>query len=243
MKYISALLIIMLLTSCQVTETININPDGSGTIEVFQLRDENSYLQLGRPYSDSEKFKDTIFVFQDYITKYAVTFAKFNKSDQALFQEHANVKMHIKVDPVQMENFNVISSDFKKIEEIPNLYESLSLANSLKENYPVSKESFKIKYTFDGFTFKRNLLIVDQQKFDKDKKMLEERKKMYAKYKLAQSYTLKYHFPRAIKSVSNEKAIISSDKKTMTLQFQLSDCLQNPEITNLEVVLEQKDLQ
>ena len=68
--------------------------------------------------------------------------------------------------------------------------------------------------------------------------MLEERKKMYAKYKLAQSYTLKYHFPGKIKSVSNEKAVISSDKKTMTLEFQLSDCLQNPEMTNLEVVLE-----
>lgn len=238
MKYILALISLLFFASCQITETITIKPDGSGTIEVFQLRDENSYMQLGRPYSDSEKFTDTIFVFQDYITKYAATFAKFNKLDQALFLEHANVKMHIKVDPVQMENFNIISSDFQKTEEIPNLYESLSLANSLKENYPVSKESFKIKYTFDGFTFKRNLVIVDQQKFDKDKKMLEERKKMYAKYKLAQSYNLKYHFPREIKSVSNQKAVISSDKKTMTLEFQLSDCLQNPEITNLEVVLE-----
>ncbi|MCA1919064.1 MAG: hypothetical protein LDL38_06665 [Flavobacterium piscis] len=243
MNYIKPFLLLLLISSCQITETIKINPDGSGTIEIFQLRDENSYLQLGRPYSDSEKFTDTLFVFQDYITKYATTFVKFNKSDQALFQEHANVKMHIKVDPVQMENFNIISSDFKKIEEIPNLYESISLASSLKENYPVSKESFRIKYTFDGFTFKRNLVIVDQQKFDKDKKMLEERKKMYAKYKLAQSYTLKYHFPREIKSVSNEKAVISADKKTMTLEFQLSDCLQNPEITNLEVVLEQKELE
>jgi hypothetical protein len=243
MKIIKAFLLLILVSSCQITETIKINPDGSGTIEIFQLRDENSYLQLGRPYANSEKFTDPLFVFQDYITKYATTFVKFNKADQALFQEHANVKMHIKVDPVQMENFNIISSDFKKIEELPNLYESISLASSLKENYPVSKESFRIKYTFDGFTFKRNLVIVDQQKFDKDKKMLEERKKMYAKYKLAQSYTLKYHFPREIKSVSNEKAVISADKKTMTLEFQLSDCLQNPEITNLEVVLEQKDLE
>lgn len=164
---------------------------------------------------------------------------KFNKEDQALFQSHANVKMHVKLDPIQMENFNVISSEFKKIEELPNVYESLSLANSLKENYPVSKDFFRIKYTFDGFTFKRNLVIVDQEEFDKNHKMLEERKKTYAKYKLVQSYTLKYYFPGKIKSVSNEKAILSPDKKSLTLEFQLSDCLQNPEITNLEVVLEQ----
>lgn len=238
MNKIHAFLFLILLSSCQITETIKINPDGSGSIEVFQLRDENSYMQLGRPYSDSEKFTDTLFVFQDYITKYAATFSKFNKSDQALFQEHANVKMHVKLDPVQMENFNVISSDFKKIEELPNVYESLSLANSLKENYPVSKEFFRIKYTFDGSVFKRNLVIVNHEEFDSNKKMLEERKKTYAKYKLVQSYTLKYHFPGKIKSVSNEKAILSPDKKSLTLEFQLSDCLQNPEITNLEVVLE-----
>ncbi|QOG02249.1 hypothetical protein [Flavobacterium sp. MDT1-60] len=238
MNAIKAFLLLILVSSCQITETIKINPDGSGSIEVFQLRDENSYMQLGRPLSSSEKFTDTIFVFQDYITKYTATFVKFNKSDQALFQEHANVKMHVKLDPIQMENFNVISSDFKKIEELPNVYESLSLANSLKENYPVSKESFKIKYTFDGSVFKRYLVIVDQQKFDQDKKMFEERKKTYSKYKLAQSYTLKYHFPGKIKSISNEKAIISPDKKSFTLEFQLSDCLQNPKITNLEVVLQ-----
>lgn len=238
MNYIKAFLLLILVTSCQITETIKLNPDGSGSIEVFQLRDENSYLQLGRPLSDSEKFTDTLFVFQDYITKYATTFVKFSKADQALFQEHANVKMHVKLDPVQMENFNVVSCDFKKIEEVPNVYESLSLANSLKENYPVLKESFKIKYTFDGATFKRNLVIVDQKKFEEDKKMLEERKKRYGKYKLVQSYALKYHFPGKIQSVSNEKAILSPDKKSLTLEFQLLDCLQNPEITNLEVVLE-----
>jgi len=241
MKIIKAFLLLLLISSCQITETIKINPDGSGSIEVFQLRDENSYMQLGHPLSGAEKFTDTLFVFQDYITKYKETFVKFNKADQALFQEHANVKMHVKLDPIQMENFNVISSDFKKIEELPNVYESLSLANSLKENYAVSKESFKIKYTFDGSVFKRNLVIVDQQKFDQDKKMLEERKKTYAKYKLVQSYTLRYYFPGKIKSISNEKAILSPDKKSLTLEFQLSDCLQNPEITNLEVVLEQSN--
>ena len=241
MKIIKAFLLLLLASSCQITETIKINPDGSGSIEVFQLRDENSFMQLGRPLSSSEKFIDTLFVFQDYITKYKETFVKFNKSDQELFQEHANVKMHVKLDPIQMENFNVISSDFKKIEELPNVYESLSLANSLKENYPISKEFFKIKYTFDGSVFKRNLVIVDQQEFEKNKKMLEERKKTYAKYKLVQSYTLKYHFPGKIKSVSNERAIISADKKSFTLEFQLSDCLQNPEITNLEVALEQSN--
>lgn len=226
------------MSSCQITETLNLNQDGSGTIETYSLRDENSFQQLRANDYNSEKFTDTTFVFKDYITKYQQTFVKFNKSDQALFQEHSNVKMHIKADPVQVENFNNVSFYFSKLEEMPNLHESLGLANSLKENYPVSKQFFKIKYTFDGSIFKRNIIITNQEKFDQRKKEFETGKEMYSKYKLVQSYVLKYHFPRKIKSVSNQKAIISEDKKALTLEFQLSDCLQNPESTNLEVVLE-----
>ncbi|STO15427.1 Uncharacterised protein [Flavobacterium hibernum] len=238
MIYISVLIILFLFVSCQITETICLNSDGSGSIEVYSLRDENSFQQLGKQRFGLDKFRDTTFVFQDYILQYQGTFIKYNKSDQALFQEHANVKMHIKVDPIQVENFNIVSLDFKKLDEIPNLYESLRLANSLKENYPIVKQFYKINYSFDGSIFKRKGIITDQEKFDLDKRNVEEREKMYSKYKLTQSYTLKYQFPRKIKSVSNEKAIVSLDKKTMTLEFQLSDCWKNPELTNLEVILE-----
>lgn len=238
MKCITAFLILISCTSCQITETMTLHPDGSGDIEVFTLRDENSFNQLGRQDLKYEKFTDTTFTFQDYIAKYQETFLRFSKADQALFTEHANVKMHIKLDPVQMENFNKVAVDFKKIEEIPNVYESLGLANSLKENYPIYRKSYKIKYSFDGVVFKRFLLITDQKEFEKDKKEMEERVKVYSKYKVTQSYILKYHFPKKIKSVSNEKAIINADQKSLTLEFQLSDCVQNPELTNLEVVLE-----
>ncbi|WP_029273423.1 hypothetical protein [Flavobacterium sp. KJJ] len=238
MNKLAIFLFLILLSSCQITETLHLNPDGSGNIEIYSLRDENSVEQLGRANFRSEKFRDTTFTFQDYITKYHETFVKYSKADQALFQQHANVKMQIKADPVQMENYNIVSFDFKKLDEIPNVYESLGLSNSLKENYPISSRFFKIRYTFDGTVFKRNVVILDQEKFDQEKKEIEERKKVYSKYKLTQSYTLKYFFPKKIKSVSNEKAILSADKKSLMIEFQLSDCVQNPEISNLEVVLE-----
>lgn len=238
MKFISAFLLLILLTSCTITETIIINPDGTGNIEVYSLRDENSVMQLGKNSPSSEKFIDTIFVFKDYITKYQETFVRFSKSDQALFQEHSNVKMHVKMDPIQMENFNIVSCDFKKIEEVPNVYESLRLASCLKENYTIVKPFYKIKYSFDGVTFRRNLIITDQEKFDERMKEVQDKKKMFSNFKLKQSYVLNYYFPRKIKSVSNEKAVISADRKSLSLEFQLSDCVQNPELTNLEVILE-----
>ncbi|PTS91903.1 hypothetical protein DBR27_20275 [Flavobacterium sp. HMWF030] len=67
-------------------ETIRLNPDGSGSIEVYSLRDENSFQQVGKQRFGLDKFRDTTFVFQDYILQYQGTFIKYNKSDQALFQ-------------------------------------------------------------------------------------------------------------------------------------------------------------
>lgn len=47
MKYISTLIMTKLLVSCSVTETITINSDGSGKVEIYSLRDENSVDNLG----------------------------------------------------------------------------------------------------------------------------------------------------------------------------------------------------
>ena len=82
------------------------------------------------------------------------------------------------------------------------------------------------------------MVITDQEKFDERRKEVEDKKNVFSNYKLKQSYVLNYYFPREIKSISNEKAVISADRKSLSLEFQLSDCLQNPELTNFEVILE-----
>jgi hypothetical protein len=46
---------------------------------------------------------------------------------------------------------------------------------------------------------------------------------------LIQTYQLNYNFPRKIKSVSNNAATISADKKSMTISFPLNECIANPE--------------
>ena len=52
------------------------------------------------------------------------------------------------------------------------------------------------------------------------------------------TYKLNYHFPKPIKSVSNETAMFSADRKTVTIEYGFMDYIANPEALNLEVVLE-----
>ncbi|WP_428232071.1 hypothetical protein [Flavobacterium sp.] len=241
MKYISALIILILLTSCQITETLTIKQDGTGTIEVVELRDENSYMQVaGENYSREEAFQDTTYVFQEYIAKYNKTFLKYTPEEQQLFKRYANVKAHLKKNSFEKEFRNAFTQNFNKVAEIADLYKTEDYANDLKNNYALTAENhyYKIDYSFDGKVFKRLVSITNPGQLQKEKDQVKNIDPKYVSLKLTQSYVLQYHFPHKIKSVSNEKAVLSSDRKTMTVAFKLSDCMQNPETTNLEVVLE-----
>lgn len=234
------LIIAILATSCQVTETIHINENGTGKIELIKLRDEQSYMHLaGENYSKEEKFVDTTYVFKDFITKYSETFSKLTPTEKAVFQKFEDVNVHIKQSSYEKEFQTTITQNFSKIEEVPDLYKTGEYADDLEHNYALSAEEhyYKVSYAFDGSLFKRIVKITDSVELKKQQDKISELKTRL-KFKINEPYILNYHFPRKIKSVSNSKAKISEDKKWLELQFLLSDCLQNPEITNLEVVLE-----
>lgn len=242
MQYISIFLLIICFTSCQITETITINPDGSGSIEIEQLREENSYMQLaGEEYAKENVFQDTTYIFNDYIKKYNENFIKYLPQEQLLFQKYANVKVQIRRSSFEKEFRTSFHLNFNKVSEIPDLYKTEDYASDIQHNYALTAENhyFRIDYSFDGKIFKRTVSITNTAELEKMKFQNKEFIAKYGSSKLTQLYILKYHFPQQIKSVSNSKAIIGSDKKSLTLEFQLSDCLQDPESTNLEVILEQ----
>ncbi|MDD5150733.1 MAG: hypothetical protein PHC28_09720, partial [Flavobacterium sp.] len=212
----------------------------TGKIEIIQLRDEQSYMQLaGENYSKEEKFVDTTYIFKDFITKYSETFSKLTPTEKAVFQKFENVNVHIKQSSYEKEFRTTITQNFNKIEEVPDLYKTGEYADDLEHNYALSAEEhyYNISFTFDGSQFKRIVKITDSVELKKQQEKIIA-SKARLKFKINEPYILNYHFPRKIKSVSNSNAKISEDKKSLELQFLLTDCLQNPEITNLEVVLE-----
>ncbi|WP_244199284.1 hypothetical protein [Flavobacterium psychrolimnae] len=240
-KIYTFLLLGLLATSCQVTETIHLNEDGTGKIEINELRDEHSFMQLmGENYSKEEVFRDTTYVFKDFITKHSETFSRLPASEKAIFQKFATVKVHIKKSSFEKEFRTTISQNFNKIEEVADLYKTEEYADDIENNYALVAEEhyYSVNYAFNGSVFKRIVKITDSVELKKQQDKIEGYKTQVSKFKITQPYVLKYHFPRKIKAVSNPKAKISEDKKSLELQFLIADCLVNPESTNLEVVLE-----
>jgi hypothetical protein len=239
-KIYAFLLLGLLVTSCQITETIYLNQDGTGKIETESLRDEHSYMQLaGENYAKEEVFRDTTYIFKDFITKYSETFSRLPASEKAIFQKFATVKVHIKKSSYEKEFRTKISQNFNTIEEVADLYKTQEYADDLEHNYALTAEEhyYSVSYSFDGSLFKRIVKITDPVELKKQQDKISDLKTRVSNFKINQPYVLKYHFPRKIKSVSNVNAKISEDKKSLELQFLITDCLVNPESTNLEVIL------
>ena len=241
MKRIFLLLVIHLTASCQVTETLHINTDGTGTIEVSEEREENSYMQLAKEeYAKEDFYRDTTYVFKDYFTKYGETFARTSKEDQNVYLKYSDVKVHIKKSSSEKEFRTLISQQFKNATDIVDLYKAEDYADNIKNNYALSAEEhyYKVSYSYVGNRFNRSVKITDSIFLKREFDRLENYKSYYNGLKLVQSYVLDYHFPRKIQSVSNPQAKISENQKSLSIEFLLTDCVQNPTITNLEVIFE-----
>lgn len=194
---------------------------------------------VGENYGIEEKFVDTSYVFNDYITQYAENFSRLPLAEKEVYNKFKDVNLHIKKSSFDKEFRTTITQKFNKIESVPDLYKTENYADDLKYNYALSAEEhyYKVSYSFDGTTFKRLVVITDSVELKKQQVEITALRTRFSNFKLTQSYVLHYYFPRKIKSVSNPKAILSDDKKGVTLQFLITDCLYDPELTNLEIVL------
>src|SRR5690606_14645874 len=92
----------------------------------------------------------------------------------------------------------------------------------------------EMEYSFKKGVFKRKTKIIDKELYQEALDNIGKAEIMFA----SSIYVLNYHFPRPIKSVSDENALFSADKKSFKLGVSFLEYLKNPEVLNLEVALE-----
>lgn len=228
--------------SCQVTETIHFNEDGSGTISVEMLRIEQSYQQLaGEEYNKNEVFEDTTYVFDDYISKYSATFSRLTPEDKAVFNAYKGVKVHIKKNSFEKEFRTIFTQNFLQANQIADLYKTQEYVSDLVHNYALSAEEhyYKIAFVFTENEFKRIVSVTDEEEFKKKREKIVAIKSGLPQKNLYQKITLHYHFTKMIKSVSNPNAKVSPDKKSVEITFGLLESLFDPISTSVVIVFEE----
>ena len=246
------------LTSCNYTEEITFYPDGSGEFLMDYDMSEAmvSVKKIGGNEAAYKKEKkvDSILYFKDILKAKSDSISKLPQAEQDDLKSLESMMMRVQSN-YETDVFNLgFGSTFKSISEFPEILKNIDRAKAF--NTKGSSEFSKMDgtavaqsvnemlkhthFSFDGKRFSRALKAGYEPsdeaiaELDKEMSMMGEEGEETLN---AMTYTLVYHFPKKIKSVSNKKAVISKDKKTLTLKQNYIAMIKNSELMTLKVVL------
>lgn len=249
MKSIKILLIALFsisMASCTFTENIYVNDDGTGK---FSFDMDASALMAMMPDDSikTQKAVDSTFTFKELFKDKQDSIAKLSKEEQAKIKVLENFTVRTKMDPIQKQFMFSLGSSFKNISEMQDAMSVMEKVQNSKKGSnddnpfmtaaggSFGNNNSELKYFYDGkkFSRKANLLNKDILKVENDS--TEESMKMIYE---SSTYVMKYHFPKRVKKVSNESALYSEDRKTVTIEFPFSDYMSDPQKLNIEVEFE-----
>jgi hypothetical protein len=240
-KTTTAIFFMMVLNSCAVMEQIVFQENGSGTIEITAKRDEKSYFKINpNGYNAEDDFLEESWTFEEVIKSNSENFSRLTIADKAVYNKFIGAQYYSKKNSAEKDYKNITSMNFVTAQDIPDLYKITDYEDNIKKNYALSAEKHdaSVNYFFDGNHFSRKAFVTNND-FHNERLIDIEKWKTYLKgIEVVKSYTLSYSFARKIKSVSNPKAVIGNENKTVTVTFDIFEALKNPEITNLDVFLE-----
>ena len=228
------LFLLIFNASCNFTENIAVNPDGSGKMSLEMDASQLMALAGQQMAKEGQKKLDSNFTFKEYLASKKDSIAKLPKAEQERFKKLENVTVHMVMDIENSACKLTMLSDFKKAADMGDMMKGFSNLGSMnkKEALPdlgLSKAKADISYFYDGKKFKKTILLPET------KAAVPDSVSVYKALFEGSTYTVNYSFPKKIKSVSNKSAIIGADKKSVSIAYPLNEYLETPKALELEI--------
>ncbi|MEY8847801.1 lipoprotein [Psychroserpens sp. XS_ASV72] len=258
-RLIFGLFSLLILSSCNFTEEITFNEDGSGEFVMSYDMGEVMKAVEGMTEQESKEKKekvklDSVVYFKDLLVEKADSIAQLPVEEQEQLKALEDIVMKMNMDEANGVMKFGFGASFTSLADLPNALDKIDQAKKMNsrenpqysqmDNSAVTKASENmleyVDYNYDGKTFSR-FLKKDFKQSEEDLEALNneiaEMGEAEAMFE-AMSYTLLYHFPKPIKSVSNKNAQISDDGKSVSVTIKFLDMVRHPENTILDVTLE-----
>lgn len=233
------------LISCQFTETLQLNEDGSGRMAI--VMDMSEMMAMGGDMmKDSVATKlDTIISMKTFLEEKKDSISQLSEKKQMQLKKLENYYIQTSMDTEKGEMIINMYTDFKNIDEandifnglgqtgslMPGLGDQMSMNDDEKED---DKEIIGVSYSYKNKKFIRDSFIKDVVKHKQEVDSLKKTESFMG----AMRYKLKYSFPSKIVKSSIENATYSLDGKTIEVEASFTDYFKNPDILDLEIELE-----
>jgi len=249
-KFTLITLLSVFVLSCSISEETVFNQDGS--IDYSCMVDGSRLMKMmpdtAFQKKDMEKSVDTVFSFADFIEKHKDSIAQLPPAEQEKLEKIKPLSMRSHIDTDKKELFFQI---FGKFADANTLNYAFDNSQTMQENIP-SNDGFankagnlinslgknRINIEWDGKIFRKT---VTAKKNDSDSlKSNNDSLKMAMNILFNGQFKSTYKFPKKVKSVSDSTALLSRDKKTVTVSYDLEEYLASPERANIKIELENK---
>ena len=235
-------LILALFSSCNFTEEIHLQEDGSGKLSIFFDGSELMEMAGEEMQKNNEKPVDSLIYFKDFFEAKKDSIAQLPEEEQAKLKKLEPFTLHMLVNPEEKQMKFDLSSEFNEISEVNDAFNTFQEASALGPTNtpdqpnpkPMEEHSTEVNYSFKDGVFSRTAKILDEELFQKSLDSLQGADMFLS----GSTYTLKYHFPRRVKSASIEEATYSADGKTLIYEVSFLDVMKDPKLLDLEVKLE-----
>ncbi|NRD21612.1 hypothetical protein HNV10_00060 [Winogradskyella litoriviva] len=261
-KIILLISCIAFFTSCNVTESIVFNENGSGQFLItYEMGDAVKAMTqaMGGNTADSEKEKDnkvmdTTIVFADIMETYKDSVAALPKEKQLALEAVKNMFMNMHMNEEEGVMNMGVGLNFNSIEELKDINEKIRNAQSLnsqgdqmdsmKENSPLGNffgsENNKTGYilTDTGFSRVTEVSVLEGDGDESVEKLFneeDESNQEFLDYFENAFYNVKLTFPKAVKTISIENVEFSEDRKTVTYKTNWIEYLKNPMLLDVNV--------
>ncbi|MAN59504.1 MAG: hypothetical protein CMC08_06680 [Flavobacteriaceae bacterium] len=229
------------LCSCQFTETLVLQENGSGELSIKV--DMKEMMSFGMQLDTTTVKMDTTVAMRQFLAEKRDSIAQLPDEEQQKLQAMENYTVHLVMDSDAPEMFFTVSNAFRSISEANDLQNSLDVAMAALPQDPNSNAQVSadpdsdvigVRYTFSDGNFMRDAYIKDQTGYQRQLDSLQQAEA----FMTGMQYTLKYTFPRRIKSTNITDATVSLDGKTLQVERLFVEYFKNPDILDVEVQLE-----
>ncbi len=235
--FFTIVIAIFSLTSCQITEKIYLEENGSGKydIEIDMNEMMKSMNGLGGETKIDSNYvaTDSIINFSEMLIKHKDSISKLPIKQQEKLNRMKDIVMVIHEDKNKNEFSMNIKGAFNNIKELDELEEILNATQT--DDKKITSKS-EVKYSFKRSKFSRKAI---------ERKLNEEETKKYDKsmeslnmFLSGSTYNLEYHFYKPIKSASIKNAKYSTDRKTIYIKKPVDDLINNPTSFDLDIKIE-----
>ncbi|TAI48150.1 hypothetical protein [Flagellimonas allohymeniacidonis] len=228
--------------SCNFTEEITLQEDGSGKLSINFDGSELMEMAGEEMMKDNEKPVDSLISFKDILEEKKDSIAQLSPEEQEKLKRLEPFNMHMVMNPEEKLMKFDLFSEFTNVSEVNDAFNAFQGASALGPNGGQEQPSpmggqdptTEVSYSFEGNKFSRQAKIIDEELFKQSIDSLQGAEMFLS----GSTYTLKYHFPKRVKSTSAEAATFSADGKTLIYQVKFLDLMKDPSILDLEVELE-----